>query len=99
GKPGIAVRVDDDVDQWRSPLRFGPFGLGDASSKRDQGLGSVFAAKSADVGIGLFRGFFANVASVEDDEVSVRPVSGGGKTVRAKQFGHALAVICVHLTA
>ena len=95
----IGLRADDDVDHRRARLGFGALGLGDAAGERDQRLRPVVAAQAADVRIGLFGGFLADVAGVEHDQVGVLAVGGRGHAVVAEQLGHALAVIDVHLAA
>ena len=80
-------------------LGLGALGLGDAAGQRDHRLAAILAAQAADVGIGPFGGFLADVAGVEHDQIGVLAVGGRGHALGAEQLGHALAVIDVHLAA
>ena len=60
---------------------FGALGLGDAAGERDHRPRAVLAAQPTDVGIGFLRGFLADVAGVEDDQVGVVAVGGRRQAV------------------
>jgi len=54
------------------------FGLGDAASYRDQRAGTVLAPQATDIGIDLLRSLFADVASVQYDQIGINTVRRGG---------------------
>ena len=97
GQAVIGLRADDDVDHRRASPGLGALGLGDAAGKRDQRLRPVLAAQPADVGIGLFGGFLADMAGVEDDEVGVLAIGRRAHALGGQQLGHPVAVVDVHL--
>ena len=99
GQAVIGLRTDDDIDARRAARDLRPFGLRDAARDRDRRTAAVLALQPADIRINLLGRLFADVAGVEDDEVGVGALSGGGIAPGLQHLGHALAVIDVHLAA
>jgi hypothetical protein len=60
---------------------------------------SACATQAADVGVSAVGGLLADVAGVEHDQVGGAGIGSRSHPLRAEQFGHALAVIDVHLAA
>ena len=93
----IALGANDKVYHRLPAHDFCAFGLGHTASDTDLQIGAgVFEGLvAAQLGIDFFGGFFADVASVEQDHVRVfRRVC---LFVAFEGFGHALTVIDVHL--
>ena len=99
----IGLRADNHLHRRRARHDLLALGLGDAARNRDQRTRAVLAVPilhdPADVGIDLLRRLLADVAGVEHHKVRFLAFRGRRDALRAKQFGHALAVIDVHLAA
>ncbi len=104
-QPVIGLWAEDEVDIGRPPADLGALGLGDAAGDGDQhGLAAarflpLQRADAAKLGEYFFRGLFADVAGVEDDQVGVLGRRRQAKAERRQQLGHARRIIDVHLTA
>ena len=105
GQAMIGLRADHEIDGRRPAEHFLAFGLRDAASHRDRHaaarLGARFfqAAQAAKFGIDLLGGLFADMAGIEDDEIGLGGLIRRRIALRRQDFGDALAVIDVHLTA
>jgi hypothetical protein len=99
GQAVIGLRADHHRHGWGTRHDFLALGLGDTAGDRDQGRGAVFPAQAADVGIDLFRRLLADVAGVEHHQVRLLTLGRGGDALLPEQFGHAFAIIDVHLAA
>ena len=80
-------------------------GLGDAAGDPDGQIAAPLApiiahpAQPSELGIDLLGGLLANVAGVQDDQISFFRALGTAIAMARQQGGHAVAVIDVHLTA
>ena len=105
GQAMIILWTDDEVDGGLAAQNFAPLGLGDAAGDDERGVSSsrrsraLQGADLAKLGIDLFRGAFADVAGVEDDEVGVIDICRLGKTFLPRDIGHALRIVDVHLAS
>jgi hypothetical protein len=99
GQAVIGLRPDHDFHRRRARHDFLALGLGDAAGHRDQRHAAIVTAQAADIGIDLFGGLFADMAGVEHDQIGAIALGRGGHALGGEQFGHALAVIDVHLAA
>ena len=97
----IGLRAHDQIDQRHAALDLGTLGLCDAARNADLEIGTLGFQRleAAKVGIQLFRGFLADVAGVEKHHIRIFGGLGQHIALRAHRFGHALAVIDVHLAA
>ena len=95
----IGLWADYNVDFGRSAADFTAFGLRDAASHGDNGASPILAAQAANFRIDLFRRLFADMAGIENDEVGIRLLVSLRHTLTFKHFGHAFAIIDVHLAA
>ena len=105
GQAMIILWTDDEVDGGLAAQNFAPLGLGDAAGDDERGVSpsrrsrALEGADLAELGIDLFRGAFADVAGIEDDEVGVLDFFRLGKTFSSRDIGHALRVVDVHLAS
>ena len=95
----IGLRADNNVDFGRSAANLAAFGLRNASGHGNDGAAAVLATQTADFGIDLLCGLFANMTGVEHDEIGIRLFIGGRHALAFEHFGHAFAIIDVHLAA
>ncbi len=101
----IVLRPDDEIDGGLPAQDFPALGLRDAAGddqRRLAPLRGAFCLEFADLaefGIDLFGGALADVAGVEDDEIGVLDRLRLGKALLARNVGHALRVVDVHLAA
>ena len=101
----IGLRADHQIYGGRAAQDFRAFGLRHAAGDDDlHGAASGRAlffdfAQTAEFGEHLLRRLLADVARVEDHHVGVVAVFRLRIAERREQFGHALAVIDIHLTA
>ena len=99
GQAVIGLRTDDHAHRWRPRHDFRAFGLRHAPRHRDQRRRAIVAPQPADIRIDLFGGTFADMARVEHDQIGIFARVAGLHALRGQQFGHAFAVIDVHLAA
>ena len=101
GQTVIGLRADHQIDHRLTAHDFLALGLRHTSGNADLQIG-VFrldALIAPQLGINLFSRLFADVAGVQQNHI--RPLGRLDLLIagRAQRFGHALAVIDVHLTA
>jgi hypothetical protein len=60
---------------------------------------SACATQPSELGIDFFGGFLADVAGVEDDEISVVGAGGLDKAFARQRVHHALRIVDIHLAA
>src|ERR1700722_17755184 len=101
----IALWADDDIDrrlaaQDLRPLRLGDT-AGDDQHRRPAHLAALFLefAQLAELGKDFLRRAFADMASVENDEVGVLDPRGLGISRLAGEVAHPLGIIDVHLAS
>ena len=101
GQIVIALRANHQIHHRCARHDLGAFGLRNAASNTDLEIRVVFLEpfQTAQLGIHLFGGLFADMAGVEQDQVRIFWRVGLRITTWAHGFGHALTVIYVHLTA
>ena len=101
GQAVITLRADHQIDQRHPAQDLCPFGLCHTAGHADAqiGFGGFQRAQPANVGKYLFGRFFADMAGVEQNQIGLFGHIGGDIALGAHGFGHALAVIDVHLTA
>ena len=101
-QPMQRLGAEHHVDVRRAGHDVGPFLAGDAAAHPDD-QARAFELQSphaAQVGEGLFFGFFAHRAGVEQDDVRLRRVIGGFEGLAlSEHVGHLGRVVLVHLTA
>ena len=101
----IALRADNQIHQITTPKDFRAFGLRHAARHRDgQRVGAGAALRfqiteHAQFGIDLLGRLFADMTSVEHNQISVFGSLGYLITFRAQHIGHALRIISIHLAA
>ncbi len=101
----IALRTDDDIDGALALEHLFAFSLGDAAGDDDLHVAALRVQRAfgdrklAEFGIDFFRGLFADMACVQDDEIGVFFALGLGVALAAEQVSHARRVIDVHLAA
>ena len=95
------MRADHHGDRRRARHDLLALCLRDASGNRDHRRFCLRLAlgQPANVGIDLFRRLFADVAGVEDDQISILALGRFADALLGQHFGHALAIIDVHLAA
>ena len=106
GQLVIGLRSDHQIDGRLAPHDLLALGLGDAAGHGD-GHGPLPGrrpavlqfAQLAELGINLLGRLFANMAGVENDEVSILGGARRGIAERPQHIGHALRIIDVHLAA
>ncbi|GAC1335448.1 MAG: hypothetical protein NVSMB26_20040 [Beijerinckiaceae bacterium] len=100
----IALRAYDHIDSALAPHDFGALRLGDAAGNADQyvlagGAPLLFKeAQLAELGEDFLRGALADVAGVEQDEISVFRGIGADIAFHGQKVGHALGIVHIHLT-
>ena len=105
GQPVIVLRADHQVDTAGAADDLLALGLCHAAGDRDQHAaalrrgGLLHDADAADLGVDLFRRFFADVAGIEDDEVGVLRRRGLAETGRHQGVRHTMRIVDVHLAA
>src|SRR5262249_35723366 len=101
----IALRPENKIDCGRAPNDLFTLGLRHAASHGDdesaifRGSGLFQAAQAAKIGIDLFGGFLADMASIEDDEGGILGRGGFDIVMGRQSIRHATRVVDVHLTA
>jgi len=102
GQAVIGLRANHDGNRRRARHNLLSLGLRDAARDCDQRCLTRLVARlhqAANVRIDLLSRLFADVAGVEDDEIGLLALRRGRYAAFAQQFGHALAIIDVHLAA
>ena len=101
GQAVIGLRTDDQVDKRHAPDDLVTFGLRDAARDPDLEIRPLGLERlePAQVGIQLLGRLLADVAGVQQHHVRCGLILGQFVTFRRHRFGHALAVIDVHLAA
>jgi hypothetical protein len=101
----IALRPENEIDCRRAPNDLFTLGLRHAASYGDDEpaifrRGGLFqAVHAAKLGIDLFGGFLADMASIEDDEVGILGRASLDIAMGRQSIRHATRVVDVHLTA
>src|SRR5271163_564394 len=100
----IGLWAEDEIDERRAAADLVALGLGNAAGHGDQhGFAPArfvcfHRTDLAELGKDLFRRLFADMASVEDDQIGIL---GRGRPIKAdlrQQLGHARRIVDVHLT-
>ncbi len=105
GQTMIALRTDDEIDRWLPRRDLGPLGLRHAARNGDDRVLAVPAARVLDVAnaaqirIDLLCCLLADVAGIEDHEIGGLEFGRLGVPLARQRFGHALAVVDVHLAS
>ena len=97
----ITLRPNHEINHRLSTHDFGAFRLGHTAGHTDLQVRFInfkpFVA--AQLGIYLFRRFFSDMASVEQNHIRVIGCLGLRIALGSQQFSHTLTVIDIHLAA
>ena len=96
----IALRPHHQIDHGLTADNLFAFGLRHTARHTDLEIRfrSLQPLEPAKLGIHFLRRLFANMAGVQKDHIGVLRRRRLNITLRAKAFGHAFAVIDIHLT-
>src|SRR5262249_20599542 len=95
----------DEIDHRRAADDLLTFGLGDAARNGNGQAASVARrsgferAHAAELGIDLVRGFLADVAGIEDDEIGMLDGGGVREAPGGARARHTMGIVDVHLAA
>ncbi len=101
----VVLRAHDEIDHRRAADDLLAFGLGDAARNGNGQAASVARgsgfkrAHAAELGIDLVRGFLADVAGIEDDEIGILDVGGLREALGREHVRHTMGIVDVHLAA
>src|SRR5262245_13635535 len=101
----VALRPNNEIDGGRSRDDLLSFGLGDAASDSDQRVAALASPlllgepHAPELRINLLRGFLADMAGVENDEVGLRRIVDRQVACGSERFRHPLGIVFVHLAA
>ena len=105
GQTMIALRADDEIDRRLTRRDLRALSLRDTARNRDDCVFAVPASRILDVAdaaqirIDFLSRLLADMAGVEDHEICGFELGRLGVSLTRQRFGHALAVVDVHLAS